>query len=346
MTCDAARLRAVLFRVDATPESGLGHLQRCLSLALALRRAGAVSSFLSDGPVEARGRITECGFEALDLGRAAPWSPQDLTHTVAAAARLGVTHMVVDSYYMTADYLARLRDAGCFVAGIDDLAAYPFPCQLVVNGGAHACQLAYRSSGDTRFLLGPRYVLLRPEFWSVPPRAPRSSVRHVLIMVGGADRQNLMPGLLDLVDACPGEFSMTAIIGPFFGHRGDLEAAVTRCRRPVRLVHCPDSVRDLMLDADLAVSAGGQTLYELAATGTPAVAIVIAENQTASVRALAAAGVVRAVYGVDQADFRERARDAIAALLQRPDDRTAMAAAGRELVDGRGAQRVSDALLA
>jgi len=340
-----SRPRAVLFRVDATPSSGLGHLQRCLSLALALRNAGATTGFLSDGYPEAERRVTAQGFESRGLAGASPGSAADVDCTLAAAAQLGATHLVVDSYHVTADYLARLRDAGYVVGAIDDLAAYSFPCQLVVNGGAQAHQLPYRSSRDTRFLLGPRYVLLRPEFREVPVQAARPEVRHVLITVGGADPRGLMPMLLALMDELPGAFSVTAIAAPLFARPADVDAAVAASRRPVRLVHDPRSVRDLMLEADLALSAGGQTMYELAATGTPTVAVAVAENQVDSVRALAAAGVVRSVEDVGEATLRDRLGAAVTELLRRPDVREAMASAGRGLVDGRGAERVAEVLI-
>ena len=54
----------------------------------------------------------------------------------------------------------------------------------------------------------------------------------------------------------------------------------------------PKHLRDLMLAAALAITGGGYTMYELAVTGTPIVAIRLAENQTPSVQAMGAAGVL------------------------------------------------------
>jgi len=337
--------RAVLFRVDAAATSGLGHLQRCLSLALALRRDGVASGLLSDGHPEAERRAAALGVESARLDGARPGGAEDVDRTLAEAVRLAATHVVVDSYHVTADYLARVRDAGYVVAAIDDLAAYSFPCQLVINGGAQAGGLPYRSSRDTRFLLGPRYVLLRPEFRDLPARVVRPEVQNVLIAVGGADPRGLLPILLEVAGLLPTQCSITAIAAPLSARAADVDVALARCLRPVLLMRDPPSVRDLMLEADLALSAGGQTMYELAATGTPTVAVVAADNQIASVRAMADAGVVRAVCGVGDASFRERVRDAVVELLSGRDARTAMAAAGRALVDGRGAERVARTLI-
>ena len=259
--------RAVLFRLDAAATSGLGHLQRCLSLALALRGDGIASTVLADGHPEAERRVAALGFGFARLEPARPGRPDDVARTLAAAAQVGARQIVVDSYHVDAEYLARLREGGCLVAAIDDLAAYPFPCQLVVNGGAHAMALPYQSLGDTRFLLGPRYVMLRREFRKVRARASRAEVQHGLIAVGGADPRGLLPTLLEMAGLLPERCVVTAITAPMFRDPAVVDAAAAGCVRPVRLVRDPPSVRDLMVEADLALSAGGQTMYELAAAG-------------------------------------------------------------------------------
>ncbi|HCU80344.1 MAG TPA: UDP-2,4-diacetamido-2,4,6-trideoxy-beta-L-altropyranose hydrolase, partial [Chloroflexi bacterium] len=53
----------ILFRVDADPTIGLGHLQRCISLAQALESIDVESVFLSYDHLEAITRIQRFGFE-------------------------------------------------------------------------------------------------------------------------------------------------------------------------------------------------------------------------------------------------------------------------------------------
>lgn len=339
---DVPAVRA-LFRVDAGPHIGLGHLQRCLSLATALHQLGATCIFLTNGDPTVQNRIAAHGFEPIRLDGVETGGAVDLKQTLDTVTRYPCDAVVVDSYHVDADYLGRLRAMGLFTVAIDDLARYLFPCQLVVNGGAHAHQLAYRSSsGDTRFLLGPRYALLRPEFWDVPPRVVRDTVQNILVTLGGADPHNLMPQLLRLLDDLPGDFTMTAIVGPFFQNRAEVEYAARNCRRSVGLVDAPDSVRDLMLEADLAISAGGQTLYELAATGTPTVAVQVAQNQAASSHALAKEGVVRVAGRVGEVELIGRIKDEVCVLMASRDARVAMCKAAQRLVDRQGAVTVAE----
>jgi spore coat polysaccharide biosynthesis predicted glycosyltransferase SpsG len=100
-------------------------------------------------------------------------------------------------------------------------------------------------------------------------------------------------------------------------------------------------MRRLMLEADLAISGGGQTTFELAATGVPTVAIRMAKNQTLTLETLAEAGAL--VRGGDAEDpaLAASVTAALETLLEDGDRRAAMSRRAREAVDGRGVLRVA-----
>jgi UDP-2,4-diacetamido-2,4,6-trideoxy-beta-L-altropyranose hydrolase len=324
----------------------MGHLERSLALATALRRRNIESVFLTNEDSRCRERVQRFGFSASALSRVESWTPEDLKLTLKLALQCSCDAVLMDSHEVTADYLAQLRGAGLFVAARDDLALYPFPCQIVFNGNADASQLPYRSSsGDTAFLLGPRYMVLKEEYWSVPPRAVQAKVENILVTVGGADQHNLVPRLLAALDSLPGDFEVTAVIGPFFQNVASIKAAARDASRPVKLVHQPDSIHNLMLEADLAVSAGGQTLYELASIGCPTVAIKVASNQDGQMRALAKAGCIRHAGDAARDKVVTAVAQALVSLLPDTDARAAMVEASQKLVDGRGALRVADEII-
>lgn len=338
----------VLFRVDAGPGVGLGHLQRCLSLASALRRRGAECLFITNSAALNAERIGVSGFEREVLRAGTSWGAEDLAQTRAAAGRREWTAVVVDSGCKGPDYLQGLRNAGLSVCAIEDLAPFPFPCQLVVNGDAHAERLRYESSsGDTRFLLGPEYVPLRQEFWEEPVRQARTAgARRILVTLGGADPHNLMPRLLRMIGELPVPLEITAVIGPYFERREEVKAAAESVSAPVRLVESPTSVRPFMEEADLSVSAAGQTLYELARVGCPTVSFVMGSDQAEQLEAIARAGCVLSAGDARQGDLCGRVREALTGLLNNGSRRSAMTEAGQRLVDGQGAHRVAEALMA
>jgi UDP-2,4-diacetamido-2,4,6-trideoxy-beta-L-altropyranose hydrolase len=337
----------VLFRVDAGPTVGLGHLDRCLALAHALREAGVTSRFLTAGEVTSLRRADAAGFPTDAMGAATPWTDDDLRATIAAARAADCEGIVVDSDHEGEGYLAGLRRAGFVVTAIDDLAPHPFPCQLVVNNDADAESLAYASSsGDTRFLLGPRYALLGPDFRDVSTRHDDPPGRRtVLVVLGGADPLGLTPALVAGLAARPVVERLIAVVGPFATNLAAVEAAAAAAACPVRVVHGPTAMALLMAEATVAVSAAGQTLYRLARVGCPTVAVQAAANQQGQLATLARAGILDAVRcgaGGDVAPVVAAA----ARLLGDAAARMRMRAAGHRLVDGRGAVRVAGAMTA
>jgi spore coat polysaccharide biosynthesis predicted glycosyltransferase SpsG len=333
-----------LCRLDAGPSAGLGHLQRCLALAEALRAQGTDVVFLAPAFEDVRSRIAAagCRLEPFELARREAGGTRDLALTEECARRHGCTIVIVDSYDMANHYLGSLRAAGLFVVALDDLAQHAFAAHVVVNGGAAATELSYRSLGDTTFLLGPEYTLLRRAFWDVPPRHIAPMVRNVLVTVGGGDPRGVLPLIVAGVDAADEPYTITVVCGPFLEGHQPLVAAGRR--HDVTWLPAPPHLRDVMASADLAVSAGGQSLCELAATGTPTIAFEAFSNQAANVRGLAVAGVVINVGSVQDEGFSRRLSQAVVTLVRGYAERAQMSHAGRTLIDGRGAARVAETI--
>lgn len=332
----------VLFRADAGPHIGLGHVQRSLSLAVALRKLGVESFFLTNGGDSHYERIGRFGFPVDLLHETKSWTSADFRATLELAVRHECVAVVVDSHEVGADYLAKLRDAGLFVVARDDLALFPFPCQMVVNGNAGANRLPYRSTAaDTQFLLGTEYMVLGPEFEDLPLRPAHGPTKEILVILGGTDNWGLMPKLLNLLNELPGDFGVTAVVGPYFESSDEVVTAAQAATRKIIVIKNPPSIRALIQRADLAISAAGQTLYELAYVGCPTVAISLAPNQRGQLQALEDAGSLLSAGEAETGDVIEGARQALAVLLDDGKARAGMAAAGRQLVDGKGAQRVA-----
>jgi spore coat polysaccharide biosynthesis predicted glycosyltransferase SpsG/RimJ/RimL family protein N-acetyltransferase len=314
----------VLLRVAAGPTSGLGHLQRSLSLAFALVKLGAECRFLVDAAeTEAIRRVEKAGL-ACEKSRSAGWDEADLRETAAVARDMGRTLVIVDSYAKGPRYVAGLEREGFFVASMEDQPPYAtgsiaLTGSSVVEGGAG-------------------HALLRPEFWPAPSRRREGKVRNVLLSSGGTDIRAFLPELVETLVRAPGDFTVTAVAGPFNAHRARLEAAVASSPR-ARLVSSPDEMLPLLLEADAAVSTAGQTLYELACVGCPTVALAVIANQQAQLEAFGRAGLTLPASGPAEA-----ARLLLELVSDEP-RRRALSKAGQAAVDGQGALRVARRVL-
>ena len=336
----------ILFRADAGPDIGLGHLQRSLALATALETSDIPSVFLVNEDAASHKWVRQHGFPVVGIGDAKSWTEADTKATLEAASIHGCGAVMVDYHEAGAAYLAGLREAGLFVIARDDLALYPFPCQMVVNGNVNAPRLPYCSSSeDTSFFLGTPYMVLKKEFWGQLPRVTRAAARNVLVILGGTDQHNLMPKILNLLDEVRVDFTVTAVAGPFFHDVEAVKGAARSAKRPIKVIPNPSTVCDLMLEADLAVSAAGQTLYELAAVGCPTIAFAVAANQLGQLEALAESGFLVSAGDAEKDDVIAVTRQAVSCLLPDVNARSVMAAVGQGLVDGGGAMRVARAIV-
>jgi UDP-2,4-diacetamido-2,4,6-trideoxy-beta-L-altropyranose hydrolase len=340
-----SRTHTLLLRTDGGPEIGGGHVMRCLALAQAWREEGGRALFVAATISPAlEARLAQEGFTCQEV--AAPrGGAEDLAATIATARAEGAGAVVVDGYCFPPAYRQGLRDAGFKVAAIDDNDEIG-ACvdDLVINQSCHASEALYRERAPhTRLLLGTDYALLRREFreWQGPPRQLPPVARRILITFGAADGDNITGQVIGAVGpVLPTGTQTTVLIGGSNPHAQVIDAQAAgqpdfRVLRDQR-----EAVPDLMAEADLAVSAGGSTMWELAFLAVPFVIVVIAANQRAPAEAMAAEG-----FPVLQAaDVRDALPDVVARLIADRGRRSLLSKLGRRLVDGEGGVRVSRAL--
>lgn len=331
------RATRILVRTVGSETIGLGHVRRSLALAETLRALGGEVRFAVAGDRRALDFVRMSGFEAARV-------VSEATTVVDAALLEGVQALVVDDYAVTSADLAGLA-AERVVAVIDDLADRALDVHLVVNGSAGAAALSYHGGARTRFLLGPRFTPLRAEFAETPTRSVPGVVQRLLLTVGGADPGAVTQRLLAAAKGALPTIVIDVIVGPLATRVDGLRDEVRAQAGAVVLHEDPKDVRALMLAADLAISGGGQTLYELAATATPTVAVRLADNQTLNLRNLQTEGTLLWAGDADDADLAAMLASALLVLAGNRGRRAEMGRRGRALVDGRGAARVAAAIL-
>lgn len=325
--------RVLVLRTEGSVDIGLGHIRRCLSLANAFRDGGWNCSFVVHGSSDAAAQVEASGFAA-ELVENATDIGQNLEATLAARP----SAVVVDSYLLGRAFFEALTTSGVFSIAIEDFTNRKLPVPVVVNA---ARKPQPHSNGQTLFLNGPSYALLRPEFERPPAdRSPCSAARRILIMMGGSDALSLSPRIVEwLQDETNATFDV--VVGPMCRSVDALQRVAEASRGRVVLHRDPPRIRDLMLHADLAVSAAGQTLFELAATATPAIAVLIADNQIMNLELLTEAGAALAGGCAEDPELRHTLVATFRSLVLDQNQRLEIGRRGRALVDGAGARRVA-----
>ena len=195
--------------------------------------------------------------------------------------------------------------------------------------------------------LGAKYAPLRNEFADIK-RIVKREVVDVLITTGGTDQYGVAFELLRVLKE-EGIFSglrFHFVIGSIYENVEEYEALASQCSN-VLLHKGLQSMSRLMLECDVAVSAGGTTLLELCACGTPAIVFSVSENQKEWVRQM-----INYEYMVGVGDITWNRQDKIpgifehlSILIEDYSLRQQLSIKMQSLVDGGGAKRIAEGLI-
>lgn len=340
----------LIIRTDATSQLGAGHLMRCLALAQAWKDTGGKATFISCcDSIKLRERIFAEGFDFIALER--PYPDQgDLAVTLKILSDINQRQsewknwIVVDGYHFDAEYQRRIKQAGCSLLCIDDFGqAKHYFADLVLNQNISADSSWYISRElYSRVLLGPRFSLLRREFINCGQRRKKiSSLAHkVLVTLGGADPDRFTLKVIQALKQVNDlEMEAAVVVGPANKHFKEIESHLSQLPFPFRLLPAADNMAELMDWADIAISAGGSTSWELAFMGLPFLVVALADNQRPIAKGLGYAGIAINLGWHEEVTIEYMAQELIKVVSQK-DKREEMSRRGQGLVDGQGSARV------
>ncbi len=317
---------------DATPGRGIG-----------LDRAGS-----------AGGKRLPRRYQVLSLGTQVFQREEELSVLGRVARSDGADRRVflVDSYEASDAYLEGLRPLG-EVWLLDDLCAHAYPVDGILNYHPFASLDAYQrlyGQGDKqcpnapKFGLGSAYAPIRPQFLGKGEAPLKDRVRQVLITTGGGDADNIAAKVLAAIweEDCV----YHVVVGRFHPHLSwwrKQEEAQDRLQVHVDVA----DMASLMASCDLAVTAGGSTIYELASVGLPFLCFSYAKNQEALTEYIGSnqiAGFAGAYHKDPIGTLQEMGRQ-FRGLVGDKGLRSAYSEAEKRLVDGRGAWRAAALLM-
>ncbi len=328
----------LVIRADADTVIGTGHVMRGLALAQAWQEKGGEVLFLTAGGHKALvERLVKEGCQVRQL------QPRDgFDKTLAVIGQEQPDWVVLDGYHFTSVHQREIKKLGAKLLVMDDYAHLPCYCaDLVVNQNFGAEKLPYQGEAGSRFLLGPTYALLRREFreYGQKPREMPSVATKLLITLGGADPNNLTQKVIKALNRSDIPLQVKVVVGPQNPHRASLLTAGASLRQRLEFFEAVPDMAKVMAWADIAVTAGGSTLWELCFLGVPALVGIIADNQEFPVSNLTQGGYVLSVGHLNKVQPNQIG-DALNMLLENRNLREELHTRCKNLVDGSGGYRV------
>lgn len=366
----------ILIRTDSGYKMGIGHLMRCYNLSLELIKIGHQVTFLTkEHPGNLIAFIDEHpSLTVLRLPLSSPhddWSIKDdlikckqVYKSVKVIDLLIIDHYGIDHEWerlaIFEEYLPVKK-----VMVIDDLYNRPHYCHYLLDQ-------TYRSDLNNnpylslvskplpvKFLLGSDYCLLNNVFFErrqellSQNKLQRNSLRRVNIAMGGVDALQITYQIVKILVSAPAAqgtdvtktlIHYDIILGKHYPEPDKIKTLISD--QPNFQIYQNlgyDQITDLISESDLAIGAGGVSVYERCVLGVPSILITCAENQFPNAHNLSRAGVVTYLGHYDQWMKDHPSKKLLTALeqYQSSDLLKRQSHLAQKLIDGLGCQRVA-----
>lgn len=334
-------------RADANVQIAMGHIIRCISIALQLEKLGSQVVFIVSEP-EAEFLVKEYGFRVECLHNSYHDKEQELQPLFEIIEQRGIEMLFIDSYEVTEIYLLYLQKR-LPVVYIDDMNMFQYPVNAIVNytyGVTLDLYRKYPYTSDVKYALGSKYIPLREQFADSVIKI-NDEVRNIFITSGGTDPEHMIKTLLlETKKQKWAGIQKTIVVGNFYNEINWLKA-YAETHPEITIYKNISNVVDIMIKCDVAISAGGTTLAELCACGIPTIAFSMSDNQIPGVTAYAEDGLL--IYAGDIRKNKElvlnNIMDNIQVLMSDKKKRIELSEKAHLKIDGKGARRIAEFLI-
>lgn len=327
----------VIIMNEGNKNIGFGHVTRCISLYQAFEENNIKPLILINGDETIRYLLNGVNYKIVN------WVEKlkELLNKYIVNADV----LIIDSYLANYELYKRVSRFIKIPVYIDDNKRIDYPKGIVVNGTIYAEELNYPQKKNVTYFLGSQYMPLRREFWDIPENSIKENIENVMITFGGDDSVNITPTILECIVNNSPKITKKVIIGKGFTKMNINEIKRVRDSK-TSLIYYPDAkeIKNIMFESDVAISACGQTLYELARIGVPTIGIGVAYNQVNNIRGWLKAGFIEYAGWWKDNNLIEK----ILKCYERLEDkkvRMEKSLIGRKFVDGQGSQRIINKLL-
>lgn len=351
----------IAFRTDASHEIGTGHFMRCLTLADELNKFDFEVQFVArEMPSHLQQLLQKRNINLCKLNQKSNivetkklkhshWlntsQTQDAIETLEVLGARKLDWLIVDHYALDSCWESRLRSIASKILVIDDLADRKHDCDLLLDQNFYANKnQRYQGKVSTKcqMLLGPTFALLRNEFRDKRNflRVRSGEIKNILVSFGGIDSKNLTTLAIKVISKLKWDVSVNVVIGENHPNLKEIKILCQSFRFDCHIQST--NMAGLMDQADLAIGAGGISVWERLCIGLPSICIVAADNQKEQLAELQDKGLIIVL------EEKQNLFEAIyQSLIKCRIDSTLIAnsAKHKDLVDGLGAVRVRNLLI-
>ena len=346
-------MTGICFRVDASNKVGMGHLTESLSLAESLGKSTKVeTSFITNDFLPAVEMVKERGYKVRTI-RGGATSGEELALTLQLIRELEADFLICDLLGPDNEYFQKVKSyVKCLVVILDDEVYRVVAADLVVNFNITQGEAFYKNLPDTKtvYCICPRYMLL-PEAlhqeWKKEKHVP-DTCKTIFVNQGGSDPFGLTAKIIRALEPLNLKQRVAVVVGPAISpdHKKELESLEAGLKNNYRFEWnvTQNRMYKIMSESDLAITAAGNALYELAIFGVPSIVICHHERHNAVAQRFAEKDAVINL-GIGTTLETHAIGEAVNKLLQSRKKRLELSTNMKKIVDGLGSKRVAEKVL-
>lgn len=333
----------LLIRADGNSTIGMGHIMRTMTIAKAFVEVGFKCIYVCSSPVNnelfERNNISvievkfEYNYKSLEEAR----------YLCKIAKSVKAKYIFVDSYFATNEYLTILRSVAkvIYISSMHKRFNTDYLINENIACNREEIEEMYTGS-NTKLLLGSEYSPIRQEFCGHKYDVSKP-VRKIMITTGGGDQHNFMTRFSRLVkrESSYQNVEFTFVSGVCNSNYESL-VEETKNAYNVRILNNCVNMADVMLESDLAISAGGTTILELCVIGVPTIGISVAEDQLAGLKYMDELGIIEYAGNINDSTFWSNLDSILKGLFNDYSKRKMLSMNAQNCIDGQGAIRIRD----
>lgn len=286
-----------LIRADATSEMGTGHVIRCIALGQLLHDNQHTVFFATKTTNQnLLQRIEKEKFSLIKYDVDILTS-EDADKTAAIAINNKVDFVITDGYHFDTCYQQTIKNHNLKLMCIDDIAGCHYVSDIVLNQNLNAeLVFKYSTVPYTKLFLGTDYVLFRREFRTINnfTRIIKDECNNILITLGGGDANNNSAKILDIINQVQFQkFNINLLLGSGFLYYEEIKDIANKSYHKINIIKSVENIVPFIEQCDLAITAGGTTVWELVILNTPMLVGVVAENQVPITKQLEKVGAAK-----------------------------------------------------
>jgi UDP-2,4-diacetamido-2,4,6-trideoxy-beta-L-altropyranose hydrolase len=291
--------KKVLIRTDGSSDIGLGHVVRCISLAHMLKNDFSIHFFVLEVPDPLKKEITQNGWDVTIIEIESDFLKSLSENEI----------VVLDGYHFDSEYQKLIKNKRCKLVCIDDFYDQYFYADLIINHAPGVTKENYESEPYTKYLLGPDYALLRPEFLentNYMKRANLGDIKRILICFGGSDFKNLTAKVLSWLPSKHN--TVTVVLGHAYLYHKQLIKVIKERYDLDIIVKNSLSAKEMKQEiafSDLAIVPASGILFEVISQRVPVISGFYVENQLGIYRGFKKMQVMIDAKNFERADFLE-----------------------------------------